>query len=69
MTKARSQVGLDVHATKIVAAVLDAETGELQTFAMSGDAAAAAGFCAGLPRPARVAYEAGRRGTGSRGSS
>jgi transposase len=64
MTKARSQVGLDVHATKIVVAVLDAETGELQTFAMSGDAVGAAGFCAGLPRPARVAYEAGPTGYG-----
>jgi transposase len=64
MTKARSQVGLDVHATKIVAAVLDAETGELQTFAMSGDSAGAAGFCAGLPRPTRVAYEAGPTGYG-----
>ena len=29
MAKARTLVGLDVHATKIVAAVLDAETGEL----------------------------------------
>jgi transposase len=64
MTKARCQVGLDVHAAKIVAAVLDVETGELQTFAMSGDAAGAAGFCAGLPRPARVAYEAGPTGYG-----
>ena len=27
MAKARSLVGLDVHAAKIVAAVLDAETG------------------------------------------
>ena len=39
MAKARTLVGLDVHATKIVAAVLDAETGELQSFAMSGDIA------------------------------
>ena len=53
-----------MHATKIVAAVLDTESGELQTFAMSGDAAGAAGFCAGLPRPARVAYEAGPTGYG-----
>jgi hypothetical protein len=29
MAKARSLVGLDVHATKTVAAVLDADTGEL----------------------------------------
>ena len=64
MAKAKTLVGLDVHATKIVAAVLDAETGQLQTFAMSGDTAGAAGFCAGLPRPVRVAYEAGPTGYG-----
>jgi hypothetical protein len=28
MAKAKTVVGLDVHATKIVAAVLDVETGE-----------------------------------------
>jgi hypothetical protein len=28
MAKAKTLVGLDVHATKIVAAVLDAETGD-----------------------------------------
>jgi len=64
MAKAKTLVGLDVHATKIVAAVLDADTGELKTFAMSGDTAAVAGFCAGLPRPVRVAYEAGPTGYG-----
>ncbi len=64
MAKAKTLVGLDVHATKIVAAVLDAETGELQTFTMSGENATAAGFCAGLPRPVRVAYEAGPTGYG-----
>ena len=64
MAKAKTLVGLDVHATKIVAAVLDAETGELQTFRMSGESAGAAGFCAGLPRPVRVAYEAGPTGYG-----
>jgi len=37
MAKARSLVGLDVHAAKIVAAVLDAETGELQFFGMNGE--------------------------------
>ncbi len=31
---------------------------------MSGEVAAAAGFCAGLPRPVRVAYEAGPTGYG-----
>lgn len=64
MAKARSLVGLDVHATKIIAAVLDAETGQLQTFAMSGEIDNAAAFCAGLPRPVRAAYEAGPTGYG-----
>ena len=62
MAKARTLVGLDVHAAKIVAAVLDADTGELKVFAMKGDVVAAAGFCAGLPRPVRAAYEAGPTG-------
>ena len=48
-----------MHATKIVAAVLDVETGELQCFGMSADIEKAAGFCAALPGPVRVAYEAG----------
>jgi transposase len=62
MAKARTLVGLDVHAMKIVAAVLDADTGEVTSFAMKGDSAGAAGFCAGLARPVRVAYEAGPTG-------
>jgi LysR substrate binding domain/Transposase len=62
MAKARSLVGLDVHAAKIVAAVLDADTGELQFFEMNGESVGAAAFCAGLPRPVRVAYEAGPTG-------
>src|SRR6476646_2097035 len=64
MAKARTLVGLDVHAAKIVAAVLDADTGELKSFAMKGDTLAAAGFCAGLQQPVRVAYEAGPTGYG-----
>jgi transposase len=64
MAKARTLVGLDVHATTIVAAVLDAESGELRTFRMSGDAGQAAAFCAGLPKLVRVAYEAGPTGYG-----
>jgi transposase len=64
MAKARTLVGLDVHAAKIVAAVLDAETGELQVFRLGGDIGEAAGLCAGLPRPVRVAYEAGPTGFG-----
>jgi hypothetical protein len=46
--KARTLVGLDMHATTIVAAVLDAETGELRWF--GGDAVEPPGLCAGLPR-------------------
>jgi transposase len=64
MAKARSLVGLDVHATKIVAAVLDADTGQLQTFQMSGETAKAVEFCAVLPAPVRAAYEAGPTGYG-----
>jgi transposase len=55
---------LDVHATKIVASVLDAETGEVQWFRLGGDVAEAAGLCAGLPRPVRATYEAGPTGYG-----
>ena len=57
MAKAKTLVGLDVHATKIVAAVLDAETGQLQCFTISGDTEKAAAFCAELPRPVRVAAD------------
>ena len=64
MAKAKTLVGLDVHATKIVAAVLDADNGELRTFRMNGDVGDAAAFCAGLPRPVRAAYEAGPTGYG-----
>jgi transposase len=64
MAKARTLVDLDVHATKIVAAVLDAETGELRWFRVGVDVAEAAGPCAGLPRPVPAAYEAGPTGYG-----
>ena len=43
MAKARTLVGLDVHAAKIVAAVLDADTGELKSFAMKGESTARPG--------------------------
>ena len=62
MAKARTLVGLDVHATKVVAAVLDAETGELQFFGMEMDVDRVAGFCAALPGRVRAAYEAGPTG-------
>jgi transposase len=62
MAKARTLVGLDVHATKIVAAVLDAQPGQLQFFRLGGEVREAAGLCAGLPGPVRAAYEAGPTG-------
>ena len=64
MVKARTLVGLDVHAAKIVAAVLDVETGELRSFRLPGDVLEAAGFCSGLVRPVRATYEAGPTGYG-----
>jgi len=64
MAKARTLVGLDVHATKIVAAVLDVETGELEFLMLGGDVGQAAGLCAGLPGPVRATYEAGPTGYG-----
>jgi transposase len=64
MAKARTLVGLDVHAIKVVAAVLDAESGELKCFRMGGEVDSAAAFCAGLPKPVRAAYEAGPTGYG-----
>ena len=69
MAQARALVGLDVHAAKIVAAGLDADTGELKAFAMKGDVPAAAGFCAGLPRPSGSRTRPDRPGTRSRASS
>jgi hypothetical protein len=63
MAKARTLVGLDVHAAKIVAAVLDVETGELQFFGMSGDVEKAAGFCAGLPSRTKVRPVTSKTGT------
>jgi transposase len=64
MVKARTLVGLDVHAAKVVAAVLDVETGEVRSFRLPGDVLEAAGFCSGLVRPVRVTYEAGPTGYG-----
>jgi transposase len=64
MAQARTLIGLDVHATKIVAATLDAQTGELSSFRLGGCAVEAAKFCAALPAPVRAAYEAGPTGYG-----
>jgi hypothetical protein len=64
MAQARTLVGLDVHATKVVAATLDAQTGELRSFRLPGCPVEAARFCSALPAPVRASYEAGPTGHG-----
>ena len=57
-------VGLDVHARKVVAGVLDAASGELRTLRVPAATAETAAWLAGLRAPVRVAYEAGPTGYG-----
>jgi transposase len=64
VTKVRTWVGLDVHAAKVVACVVDAESGEMTVRRLRGDTSEVVAFCAGLRGPIRVAYEAGPTGFG-----
>jgi transposase len=64
MAQVRTWVGLDVHAAKVVAAIADSQSGELAVQRMGGSTERVAEFCAGLPAPVRVAYEAGPTGFG-----
>src|SRR6188472_1123152 len=64
VAKVRSWAGLDVHAAKVLACVVDADSGEMTIRRLPGDTAAVVGFCAELSTPARVAYEAGPTGFG-----
>jgi transposase len=64
MAKARTLVGLDVHATKIVAAILDPETGELRSRRLPGSTKKTVELCCTLPAPVRATYEAGPTGYG-----
>jgi transposase len=64
MTQAKTWVGLDVHAAKVVAAVVEAESGELWVQRLPGAAARVVEFCAALVGPVRVSYEAGPTGFG-----
>jgi transposase len=64
MAKVRSWAGLDVHATSVRACVVDAESGEMTVHRLPGDTSAVVAFCAELPGPTRVAYEAGPTGYG-----
>lgn len=62
MAQVRSWAGLDVHAAKVVAATVDRESGEMASRRLSGRTAEVVAFCAALPGPTRVAYEAGPTG-------
>ncbi|MHB8491600.1 MAG: IS110 family RNA-guided transposase [Solirubrobacteraceae bacterium] len=62
MTQIRSWAGLDVHAAKVLASTMDVSTGELGVRRLSGKTSEVVEFCAALPGPARVAYEAGPTG-------
>ena len=64
MTQARTWVGLDVHAAKVVAAVVEVDSGELRTQRLPGRTTQVVEFCAGLPGPVRASYEAGPTGFG-----
>jgi transposase len=64
MAKAKTLVGFDVHASKVVAAMLDAETGELRFSRLPGEVDRTLTLCAALEPPVRVAYEAGPTGFG-----
>ena len=62
MAKVRTWAGLDVHAAATVACVVDAQSGEMRVKRLPGRTSEVAGFCAQLPGPVRVAYEAGPTG-------
>lgn len=62
MAQVRSWVGLDVHAAKVVAAMVDRQSGELGVRRLSGRTREIVEFCVALPGPVRVAYEAGPTG-------
>ena len=64
MAQVRSWAGLDVHAAKVLAATMDSRSGEVAVRRLPGATSEVVAFCAGLPGPVRVAYEAGPTGFG-----
>ena len=64
MAQVRSWAGLDVHARSVLAVTVDALSGEMRSRRLSGATGEVVGFCASLPGPTRVAYEAGPTGYG-----
>jgi transposase len=59
-----SWVGLDVHARSTVAGVLDGRSGELCVRRVPSESGQTVEWLQALPRPVRVAYEAGPTGYG-----
>src|SRR5215203_770541 len=64
MAKARTLVGMDVHAASVVAAILDAETGELRFQRLGGGSDPVLRLVSSLEGPVRASYEAGPTGYG-----
>jgi hypothetical protein len=55
VTKVRTWVGLDVHAVKVLACAVDADSGEMTVHRLPGEPVAVVAVYAGLPGPTRVA--------------
>jgi len=64
MAQAKTWVGLDVHAAKTVAAIVDGESGELRVQRLPGKTSKVVDFCTELQGPVHAAYEAGPTGFG-----
>ena len=64
MFSERTSVGLDVHARSVAAAAIDSVTGEVFQARLTPSFEQVRAWCAGLPGPVAVAYEAGPTGFG-----
>jgi len=64
MAQVRGWAGLDVHARSVLAVTVDALSGEMRSRRLPGTTSEVVEFCASLPGPTRVAYEAGPTGYG-----
>ena len=62
MAQVRSWAGSDVHAAQVLAVTVDGESGEMRARRLPGRTREVVEFCAALPGPVRVAYEAGPTG-------
>lgn len=62
MLQVRSWVGLDVHAQRTVASVLDQQTGEIRRARIEGGSGSVVEFLEGLAGPVRGVYESGPTG-------